>query len=35
MEQENTTKKLPTSFLNLDNDRYGPEENFPKICQIE
>ena len=22
-------------FLNLDNDRYGPEENFAKICQIK
>ena len=22
-------------FLNLDNDRYGPKENFVKICQIK
>ena len=22
-------------FLNLDNDRYGPKENFAKICQIQ
>ena len=24
-------QKLPLSFLNLDNDRYGPKENFAKI----
>ena len=22
-------------YLNLDNDRYGPKENFAKICQIK
>ena len=22
-------------LLNLDNDRYGPKENFAKICQIK
>ena len=22
-------------FANLDNDRYGPKENFAKICEIK
>ena len=34
-EKANTTQKLSLSFLNLDNDRYGPKENFAKICQIK
>ena len=32
MELVNRTQKLSLSFLNLDNDRYGPKENFAKIC---
>ena len=35
MELVNRTQKLSLSFLNLDNDRYGPKENFAKICQIK
>ena len=31
----NTTQKLSLSFRNLDNHRYGPKENFAKICQIK
>ena len=31
----NTTQKLSLSFLNLDNHRYGPKENFAKIYQIK
>ena len=27
--------RLFLHFLNLDNDRYGPKENFAKICQIK
>ena len=29
------TQKLSLSFPNLDNHRYGPKENFAKICQIK
>ena len=32
---EQSTKNCRFLFLNLDNDRYGPKENFPKICQIK
>ena len=28
-------KNCPFHFVNLENERYGPEENFAKICQIK
>ena len=31
--EQNT--KIGTFFVNLDNDRYGPKENFAKICQFK
>ena len=32
---QKTTQKLSLFFFNLDNDRYGPKENFAEICQIK
>ena len=32
---EHNTKNCRFLFLNLDNDKYGPEQNFAKICQIK
>ena len=32
---EHNTKNCRFLFLNLDNDKYGLEENFAKICQIK
>jgi len=32
---EQNTKIVAFFFLNLDSDRYGPKENFAKICQIK
>ena len=33
MEQaEHNKKNCRFYFLNLDNDRYGPKENFAKMC---
>ena len=32
---EHNTKNCRFLFLNLDNDKYGPEENFAKICQTK
>ena len=32
---EQNTKIVAFFFLNLDNERYGPKENFAKICQMK
>ena len=32
---EHNTKIVAFFFLNVDNDRYGPKDNFAKICQIK
>ena len=32
---EHNTKTVASLFLNLDNNRYSPKENFAKICQIK
>ena len=32
---EHNTKIVTFIFLNLENDRYSPKENFVKICQIK
>jgi len=33
--EHNTKLNCCFLFLNLDNNRYGPKENFAKICQIK